>query len=102
VCHEVGWLPSDRRYPGEVASPGLAMVGMVESQTERHGKVALERRCYLGSARLGAAAFARAVRGHWGTENRLRWVVDVVFRATSRACAAATRPRTWPWSSTWS
>jgi predicted transposase YbfD/YdcC len=24
--------------------------------------------------------FARAVRAHWGLENRLRWVLDVVFR----------------------
>src|SRR4051812_26548132 len=50
VCHDVAWLLSDRRYPGEPAFPGLAMLGMVESETERHGKVALERRYYLGSA----------------------------------------------------
>jgi predicted transposase YbfD/YdcC len=80
VCHDIGWLLSDRRYPGEPAFPGLAMLGMVESETERHGKVALERRYYLGSARLDAAAFARAVRGHWGIENRLHWVLDVVFK----------------------
>ena len=24
--------------------------------------------------------FARAVRGHWGIENRLHWVLDVAFR----------------------
>ena len=38
VCHDVAWLFSDRRYPGEVAFPGLAMIGMVESETERGGK----------------------------------------------------------------
>ncbi len=27
-----------------------------------------------------AASFARAVRSHWGIENRLHWVLDVVFR----------------------
>ena len=80
VCHEVGWLVSDRRYPGEVAFPGLAMIGMVESETERGGKTSRERRYYLGSARLAAATFARAVRAHWGIENRLHWVLDVVFR----------------------
>jgi predicted transposase YbfD/YdcC len=80
VCHEVGWLLSDRRYPGEVAFPGLAMIGMVESETERGGKTSCERRYFLGSARLDAATFARAVRGHWGIENRLHWVLDVVFR----------------------
>jgi predicted transposase YbfD/YdcC len=79
VCHDVAWLLSDRRYPGEPAFPGLAMLGMVESETERDGEVGRERRYYLGSARLGAAAFARAARGHWGIENRLHWVLDVVF-----------------------
>ena len=49
VCHDVSWLFSDRRYPGEPAFPGLAMIGMVESQTERDGKVEQERRYYLCS-----------------------------------------------------
>ena len=76
----MAWLLSDRRYPGEVAFPGLAMIGMVESTTERGGETSRERRYYLGSARLDAATFARAVRGHWGIENRLHWILDVVFR----------------------
>jgi predicted transposase YbfD/YdcC len=80
VCHDVAWLPSDRRYPGEVAFPGLAMLGMVESTTGRGGKTSRERRYHLGSARLDAATFAYAVRAHWGIENRLHWVLDVVFR----------------------
>jgi predicted transposase YbfD/YdcC len=80
VCHDVAWLFSDRRYPGEPAFPGLAMLGMVESEVERGGKTSRERRYYLGSTGLDAGAFARAVRGHWGIENRLHWVLDVVFR----------------------
>jgi predicted transposase YbfD/YdcC len=80
VCHDVAWLFSDRRYPGEVAFPGLAMIAMVESRIEREGKLTRERRYYLSSARLDAAAFAQAVRGHWGIENRLHWVLDVVLR----------------------
>ncbi len=56
------------------------MIGMVEAETERAGKTARERRYYLCSARLDAATFARAVRGHWGIENRLHWVLDVVFK----------------------
>jgi predicted transposase YbfD/YdcC len=80
VCHDVAWLFSDRRYPDEIAFPGLAMIGMVESRTERHGGIERERRYYLCSAKLDAPAFAQAVRGHWGIENRLHWVLDVVFR----------------------
>jgi predicted transposase YbfD/YdcC len=80
VCHDVGWLFSDRRYPGEVAFPGLAMIGMVEAETLREGKTSRERRYYLGSATLDAATFAQAVRDHWSIENRLHWVLDVVFK----------------------
>ena len=80
VCHDVAWLFSDRRYPGEVAFPGLVMIAMVESEAEREGKLTRERRYYLSSARLDAAAVAQAVRGHWGIENRLHWVLDVVFK----------------------
>ena len=71
---------SDRRYPDEPAFPHLAMIGMVESETERGGKVERERRYYLGSAKLSAETFARAVRAHWGVENNLHWTLDVVFR----------------------
>jgi len=79
VCHDVGWLFSDRRYPGEPSFPDLAMIAMVEATTERDGKTSRERRYYLSSATLDAKTFARAVRAHWGIENRLHWVLDVVF-----------------------
>ena len=62
-----------------VKFPHLTMIGLVESQTERNGRVQHERRYYLGSAKLDAATFARAVRAHWGIENNLHWTLDVVF-----------------------
>lgn len=79
VCHDIDWLFSDRRYPHQVAFPGLATIAMVEAKTERDGKTAHERRYYLSSAKLDAKTFAKAVRAHWGIENRLHWVLDVVF-----------------------
>jgi predicted transposase YbfD/YdcC len=79
VCHDVDWLVSDRRYAGEPRFPHLAMIAMVQSETRRGDKIEKERRYYLCSARLSAEDFARAVRAHWGIENRLHWVLDVVF-----------------------
>jgi len=79
VCQHIGWLFSDRRYPHEVAFPGLAMIAMVEAETKRDGKTSRERRYYLSSAKLDAKTFAKAVRAHWGIENHLHWVLDVVF-----------------------
>lgn len=79
VSYNVDWLLSDRRYPGEPRFPHLAMIAMVESKTDRNGVLAAERRYYLGSAKLDAEVFALGLRAHWGVENRLHWVLDVVF-----------------------
>ena len=59
---------------------GLQSVGFVESIRELAGQTAIERRYYLSSLPLGVENFARAVRGHWGVENKLHWVLDVCFR----------------------
>src|SRR4051794_33769598 len=79
ASHDVAWLSTDRRFPGEPRFPGLAAIAMVEAEVERDGRTTLARRYYLSSALLDAPTFARAVRGHWGIENRLHWVMDVVF-----------------------
>jgi predicted transposase YbfD/YdcC len=71
---------------------GLQSVGVVESIVEVDGKTSVERRYYLSSLPIDIELFARAVRGHWGVENKLHWVVDVVFgedRSRARAGYAA-------------
>ena len=79
VSQDVAWLSTDRRFPGEPRFPGLAAIAMVEAEVERGGRTRVSRRFYLSSALLDAQTFARAVRAHWGIENRLHWVLDVVF-----------------------
>jgi len=80
VSRDVAWLAGDRRFPGEPRFPGLKAIAMVEAAVERNGTISHERRYYLASAPLDARFFARAVRCHWHIENRLHWVLDVVFR----------------------
>jgi predicted transposase YbfD/YdcC len=58
---------------------GLQSVGMVESLREMDAKTTVERRYYLSSLPLGVETFARAVRSHWGVENKVHWVMDVCF-----------------------
>ena len=53
---------------------------MVEVIREIGEHSTVERRYYLSSLPLGVAPFARAVRGHWGVENKLHWVLDVQMR----------------------
>lgn len=59
---------------------GLKTVGMVEAIREMGSQRTVERRYYLSSLPLGVATFARAVRSHWGIENKLHWTLDVGFR----------------------
>jgi predicted transposase YbfD/YdcC len=58
----------------------LKSVGMVESIREVDGKTTVERRYYLASLPLGIQTLARAVRSHWGVENKVHWIMDVCFR----------------------
>jgi len=59
---------------------GLKSLGMIETVRQVEGQVTTERRYYLSSLPLGITTFARAVRSHWGVENKVHWVMDVCFR----------------------
>ena len=100
VCHHVDWLVPTAAIPTNASFPALATIAMVEATTERNGKTEHERRYYLSSASLDAKAFAAAVRAHWGIENRLHWVLDVVFHDDLARLRTGHGPATWPSSST--
>jgi predicted transposase YbfD/YdcC len=80
VIREVDWLSGDRRFPGELRLPNVACLVKVQAKAERAGQAHSETRYYISSATLDAARAAQAVRGHWGIENRLHWVLDVTFK----------------------
>ena len=92
VSHEVGWLTTPRRYPGEPRFPGLRAIAVVEAEVERNGAISRERRYYLSSMPLDAKLFAHAVRCHWHVENRLHWVLDVVFHEDLSRLRSAAGP----------
>jgi len=53
---------------------------MMESERTVDGETSIEHRYYIASIENSATEFARAVRGHWGIENGLHWVLDVALR----------------------
>ncbi len=74
------WITSDVECLGAKTSwSGLQSVGMVESRREVGDEVSIETRYFLTSMPCEASRFAQAVRGHWGVENSLHWVLDVSF-----------------------
>jgi len=58
----------------------LRSVAVVEAERTLGGQTTRERRYYLSSLPPEAPALARAIRGHWGIENSLHWVLDVALR----------------------
>jgi predicted transposase YbfD/YdcC len=61
------------------AWPNLRSVICIES-TRRIGEaVSTEARHYLSSLPADAQLVQRVIRGHWGVENRLHWVLDLAF-----------------------
>jgi predicted transposase YbfD/YdcC len=59
---------------------GLTAICMVISERVVDGVASSETRYFIGSALGTAENYLRWVRGHWGIENSLHWILDVCFR----------------------
>lgn len=85
--------PVPKHFPGRDDWRDLAT--LVHIQSERHvgEKVSLADRWFISSrSNFDASAALEAARSHWHIENRLHWVLDVVFgedQARDRAHNAA-------------
>ena len=78
------WTITEAEYLHYVNSKqrwaGLASIGMVEAERQIGESVSRETRYYIASLGCDAKRFAEAVRGHWGVENSVHWVLDIAFR----------------------
>ena len=70
---DVAWLPQLAKWKG------LRSIVLVEARRIEGEKESLQRRLYIASVPAQAQRLAEVVRGHWGIENRLHWVLDVSF-----------------------
>jgi len=59
--------------------PAVGGIGMVRRERTLHGVTTSETSYYLLSGTPTVRTFAHAVRGHWGIENQVHWVLDVTF-----------------------
>jgi predicted transposase YbfD/YdcC len=58
----------------------LTAITLIYSERQEAGKeTTAETRYYIGSRSAKARAYAGYVRGHWGIENELHWVLEVCF-----------------------
>jgi predicted transposase YbfD/YdcC len=71
-------MPED--FPLRNQWPGLQAIGMAVRTTQRaDGTISGDVRYFISSVFISGKRFAQAVRGHWGIENSLHWVLDVIF-----------------------
>lgn len=81
ITDQVDWLKDlDHKWPD------LKSIGIVEAIRTVKEKTTSELRYYISSLPRNAERFAHAVRSHWGIENKLHWVLDVVFREDECRC----------------
>ncbi len=69
----LAYLDPEKRWKG------LRGIGMVRAERRIEQEMSQETRYFLLSF-PSVKTFAYAVRGHWGIENSLHWVLDVAFR----------------------
>ena len=78
------WTLSDRETLASIRSlanwRGLRTVIMVKSERRDGDKRSEESRYYISSLSGNAEQALEAVRGHWGIENKVHWVLDIAFR----------------------
>jgi predicted transposase YbfD/YdcC len=74
------------------AWPNLKSVACSESTRRIGDAVSTEARHYLSSLPADAALLQRVIRGHWGIENRLHWVLDLAFQEDSSRVRADHAP----------
>lgn len=78
-----GPTEANTRLAGKLDWPHFAQACRIERRVTEHGKTTSEISCAitsLSSSRATAAQLLPLWRGHWGIENGLHWVRDVVFR----------------------
>ena len=71
VSSDIAWLQERHGWPG------LQAVGKVTATRWQDGVASEETRYCLLSRAWPPERFNSIVRGHWGIENRLHWVLDV-------------------------
>jgi predicted transposase YbfD/YdcC len=74
TASDIDWLPDRALWKN------LSSIVMVQRERYVNGATSMETSYYVTSLKSDAEHVARAVRGHWGIENSLHWVLDIAFR----------------------
>ena len=78
--------------PAELKAQWPQIKSLIEIGSERtiNNETSYEARWYLSSLAVEPQKVAHIIRSHWGIENQLHWVLDVVFREDELSISDAT------------
>jgi predicted transposase YbfD/YdcC len=74
VTSDINWLQEKEDYTD------LKTIIMVQRKRDTDDENRPETSYYISSLSSNAQPISNAIRGHWGIENSLHWVLDVCFR----------------------
>jgi predicted transposase YbfD/YdcC len=74
ITDDIDWLTNKKEWAH------LKSIGMNRCTREEKGNRSVETRYHLCSIPADALIYAKSARGHWGIENSLHWVLDVVLK----------------------
>jgi len=89
VSDDVQWL--HQQFP---KWKSVNSIGVVESTRDTGEGAKTERRYFVSSLGADEEQFAHAVRAHWGIENRLHYMLDVIYREDACRVRKDYSPRT--------
>jgi predicted transposase YbfD/YdcC len=89
ISDDVAWL--HKQFPQWKT---INSIGVVESTRDTGGEIKTERRYFISSLDADEKLFAHAVRAHWGIENRLHYMLDVIYREDACRVRKDNSPRT--------
>jgi len=69
----ISWIDENHDWPE------LITIAMVKCERTRKNKKSSDTRFYISSLPEDAEVICKTSRMHWGIENKLHWVLDVVF-----------------------
>ncbi|WP_445354469.1 ISAs1 family transposase [Microbulbifer sp. EKSA008] len=72
--NSIDWLGGEEQWHG------LRSVIAVQAKRTVDGRTSCETRYYISSLEPCSAELNHIIRSHWGVENSLHWILDVVFR----------------------
>ena len=88
---DINWITQKNEWKG------LKSICMVESERLIGEKSSVEKRYYITSLDNDGKKISHGIRGHWGIENSVHWILDVAFGEDKSRIRKGYGPQNFGW-----